>query len=239
MTTKDGISIVLPAYNEEANIAHAINDVLKYFSDKSIEYEIIVVNDGSRDKTRDIVKSFRDSRIRLIDHETNQGYGRSLRDGFKAGRYEYLFFTDADRQFDITGLDVMLPIIRTDTVDLLIGYRIDRQDPFLRRFLSWGFNSLVGFIFDLNVKDIDCAFKVFRRHVFDKIEVRSKDFFVNTEILVKANFYGFRIVEVGVPHFPRQAGKSTVSFKYIPRTLRELTRIWLEMRELKKVKSQK
>lgn len=232
----EGISIVLPAYNEEENIEHAVEDILKYFSGKTFPYEIIVVNDGSQDKTQNIVESYKDRGVRLINHGVNEGYGFSLRDGFKAGKYEYLFFTDSDRQFDIKGLDVMLPIIRTNVVDLLVGYRLDRKDPFLRRFLAWGYNTIAGFVFDLNVKDIDCAYKIFRAHIFDKIEIESRNFFVNTEILAKARFFGFNIIEIGVPHFPRQAGQSTVSVNKIFLTLRELFRIWREIAKLKKQK---
>ena len=133
-------------------------------------------------------------------------------------------------------LDVMFPIAKTQVVDLVIGYRLKRKDPFLRKFLSWGYNTLASFLFDLNVKDIDCAFKLFRKDIFKKIKIESKSFFFNTEILAKARFLDFNIIEVGVPHFPRTAGKSTVSFKYIPLTIKELVRIWLSLQKLKRVK---
>ena len=134
-------------------------------------------------------------------------------------------------------MDILLPLIKTDAVEIIIGYRIKRKDPFLRRFLSWGYNSLVGYLFDLNVKDIDCAFKIFRKDIFSKIEIESKNFFVNTEVLAKAMYFGFNVLEVGVPHFPRTAGKTTVTLKHIPLTLIELYRIFKSIKRLKKSES--
>ncbi|MCK4947350.1 MAG: glycosyltransferase family 2 protein [Candidatus Aureabacteria bacterium] len=233
-----GISIVLPAYNEEENIGHAVGDIVGYFKEKKEKYEVIVVDDGSSDMTGKLANRLENKykQVRVISHPKNEGYGKSLKDGFDAARYEYLFFTDCDRQFDISSLDIMFPLIKTGVVDLIIGYRLKRKDAFLRRFLSWGYNTLVGFVFDLNVKDIDCAFKIFDKKIFEKINITSKKFFVNTEILVKAHYYGYNMIEVGVPHFPRTAGKSTVSLKYIPRTLKELFRVWREVRKLKRKK---
>ena len=170
--------------------------------------------------------------VRVVHHPTNKGYGSALKRGFDISRYKYVFFTDSDRQFDVKGLDILLPLIKTDAVEIIIGYRLKRKDPFIRRFLSWGYNSLVGYLFDLNVKDIDCAFKIFRRDIFSKIKIESRNFFVNTEILAKARHYGFNILEVGVPHFPRTAGKTTVTLKQIPMTLIELYRINKSIKKL-------
>ena len=233
-----GISIILPALNEEENIGHAVHDIVEYFRDKKESYEIIVVDDGSTDMTPTLADrlAHKYNQVKVLHHKVNEGYGKSLKDGFYAASYEYLFFTDCDRQFDISGLNIMFPLIKTGVVDLIIGYRLKRKDPFARKFLSWGYNTLVGFIFDLNVKDIDCAFKIFDKGIFEKINITSKKFFVNTEILVKAHYYGYNMIEVGVPHFPRSAGKSTVSLKYIPLTVRELFRIWIDMRRLRRRK---
>ncbi|MEE9193578.1 MAG: hypothetical protein V3U21_03490, partial [Thermodesulfobacteriota bacterium] len=120
-----------------------------------------------------------------------------------------------------------------DAVEIIIGYRLKRKDPFIRRFLSWGYNSLVGYLFDLNVKDIDCAFKIFRKDIFSKIDIESSNFFINTEILSKARHFGFNVLEVGVPHFPRTAGKTTVTLRHIPLTLIELYRIYKRIKKLK------
>ena len=230
-----GISIVLPAYNEEKNIEQMVADCLAYLHKLKDDYEIIVVNDGSLDQTGEISRKIakRNKKVRLINHPQNKGYGQALKDGFRAARYDYVFFTDSDRQFRLDALDVMFPIAKTGVVDLVIGYRLNRQDNFLRKTLSWGYNSLASFLFDLNVKDIDCAFKLFRRDIFKKIKIESKSFFFNTEILAKARFFNFNIIEVGVPHFPRIAGKSTVRFKHIPLTIKELIRIQRSLERLR------
>ena len=224
---KEGISVVLPAFNEEENIKEAVTDATDYLKGIKDSWEIIVVNDGSKDKTEEIVgKIIRSNKkVRLITHPVNLGYGRSLSDGFLASKYEYIFFTDSDRQFDIKALDVMWPLAKTGVVELVIGYRKNRKDPFLRKFLSRCYNILADWLFDLDVKDIDCAFKIFNKKIFEKIDIESNRFFVNTEILAKARYFKYKIVEVGVPHFPRKAGKSTVSLKYIPLTIKELIRI--------------
>lgn len=235
----DGISIILPALNEEENIEAAIHDIITYFDSGEEKYEVIVINDGSTDSTGDIADRMtrEDNSVRVVHHSVNKGYGSALKRGFDISRYKYVFFTDSDRQFDVKGLDILLPLIKTDAVEIIIGYRLKRKDPFTRRFLSWGYNSLVGYLFDLNVKDIDCAFKIFRKDIFSKIEIESKNFFVNTEILAKARHFGFNILEVGVSHFPRTAGKTTVSLKHIPLTLIELYRISKEIKKLKKNES--
>ncbi len=230
----NSISIILPALNEEENIGAAIQDIQSYFLSRKEMYEIIVINDGSTDSTGEIAEGLakENGSIRVVHHPTNKGYGSALKRGFDISKYKYVFFTDSDRQFDVKGLDILLPLIKTDAVEIIIGYRLKRKDPFARRFLSWGYNSLVGYLFDLNVKDIDCAFKIFRKDIFSKIKIESKNFFVNTEILAKARYYGFNVLEVGVPHFPRTAGKTTVSLKHIPMTLIELYRINKSIKKL-------
>ena len=222
---KKSLSIILPAYNEAENIKKAIDDCFDYLNTLNCRYEVIVIDDGSTDNTGKILVDMTEkhSNLRIITHAKNEGYGIALRDGFKAAQSELVFFTDSDRQFAIESLSEMLPLI--ETVDIVIGYRFGRKDHFIRKFLSCGYNMLVSLLFDLNVKDIDCAFKLFKREVFYKIEIESSHFFINTEILAKARLYGFNIAEIGINHYPRINGISKVSLKYIPLTLRELLRI--------------
>lgn len=229
-----GISIILPAYNEEKNIKKVVVEALAYLRKIKDPWEIIIVNDGSTDQTGDLTRAIEKKvkKVRVINHKSNLGYGISLKEGFLASLYDYVFFTDTDRQFDLKALEVMWPLARTGVVDLVIGYRVNRKDPVLRKLLSRGYNFLIDMIFGLDVKDIDCAFKIFKKEIFKKIKIESNHFFVNTEILVKARFFKFKILEVGVPHFPRQAGKSSISFKYIPLTVGELIRIKKEIDSL-------
>lgn len=233
---KKGISIVLPAYNEEKNLQEAVKDALKFLQTVKDPWEIIIVNDGSVDRTGELAEKLSRSqpRVKVIQHNKNRGYGRSLSDGFAASTYDYVFFTDSDRQFDLNALKIMWPLAKTGVVDLIIGYRLNRQDPFIRKFLSRCYNLLADFLFGLDVRDIDCAFKIFNKKIFKKIKIESDNFFVNTEILAKARHFKFNILEVGVPHFPRKAGESSVSFKYIPLTIKELVRIKMSLNKLKK-----
>jgi hypothetical protein len=117
----------------------------------------------------------------------------------------------------------------SEDYDIVTGFRIYRYDPLTRLFLAWCYNLLARSIFRLRVRDIDCAFKLFRREVFDVIKIRSKKFFVDTEILAKARYHGFRMTEVGVRHYPRSRGQSTVRPSHVISTLRELAKIWLEI----------
>lgn len=221
-----GLSIVLPAFNEEENIETAIDRCFAVLEQLGIAHEVIVVNDGSADGTSAVCQKLMtaNSRLRLIEFEQNRGYGIALRTGFLAARYRLVFYTDSDNQFDVSELKYLLPII--DSYDLVVGFRVYRYDRPMRLFLSWGYNLLVRLIFRIRIHDIDCAFKLFRRELFDVIQLEASDFFIDTEIVVKAKRLGYRMNEVGVRHYPRMAGKTTVRPSDIPRTLRTLVRIW-------------
>lgn len=226
MTNLKSISVVLPAYNEEKNIVIAITnarDVLKSLSDN---YEVILVNDGSSDRTGEVAERLAQedpSHIRVLHHNPNKGYGAALRTGLFNARYEYVFYTDADNQFDIGELSQFLPLMEKH--DLAVGYRIKRYDSLMRIFLSWGYNWLVFFLFHIKVRDVDCSFKLFHKYVLDAITIECDDFFVDTEIIARAAKAGFRIAERGVNHYPRQRGKTTVRASHIPRTLKTVFRM--------------
>jgi dolichol-phosphate mannosyltransferase len=221
------ISIVLPAHNEADNIVRQVEACLGVAGTLPVEaFEIIVVDDGSTDETAALVENLikKGGQIRLIRHDTNRGYAEALKSGFSSARMRLIFYTDADNQFDIRELKNFLPAI--EDYDIVSGFRIYRYDPLSRLILSWGFNLLVRIIFRIRLRDIDCAFKLFRREVFHKVTIRSKKFFVDAEILAKARFFRFRMTEIGVRHYPRTAGASTVRPSHIPRTLLELGKIW-------------
>ncbi|HVY08737.1 MAG TPA: glycosyltransferase family 2 protein [Mycobacteriales bacterium] len=220
------LSIVLPAYNEEANIEAAVQRSVDVASRHCTEYEVIVVDDGSADTTAAIVEklSTENPQIRLIKHEVNRGYGGALKSGFLAAAMDLVFFTDSDNQFDLDELAVFLDLIQS--VDVVAGYRIKRRDPFFRRLNARAWNYLVRALFYVPVRDIDCAFKLFRREVFDGLELTSVGAMVNTELMVKLGRSGYRVVEVGVNHFPRTAGKPQgASVKVIIRAFTELRRM--------------
>jgi glycosyltransferase involved in cell wall biosynthesis len=229
------ISIVLPALNEEDNIESLVGQIKNYFKTNSIPHEIIIVDDGSTDQTGSIADrlagEYED--ITVIHHPENQGYGKSLRDGFHAGRHEYLFYTDADLQFKINSLDLFMPYMQKGEADMVVGYRIGRQDPWLRKFLAWGYNKFSSILFSLKVKDIDCAFKLFKKQSYLKLELLSNDFLIDTEILTKARTNKFIIEQVGVQHYPRAAGETTVSFKHILETLKGLAVLYFTNKKVK------
>jgi glycosyltransferase involved in cell wall biosynthesis len=224
------ISVVLPAYNEQDNIERQVRGVDDVLRDMRFDdYEILVVDDGSRDRTREIAQAMTADvpRLRVLVHETNQGYAKALRTGFTTARMPLVFYTDADNQFDVRELKNLLPSI--DDYDIVSGFRIYRFDPFSRLVLSWGYNLLVRVIFRIRVRDVDCAFKLFRREIFDRIHIESKKFFVDTEILAKAAKLGLRMTEIGVRHYPRTAGQSTVRPSHVLHTLAEIVQMWTDI----------
>ena len=228
------VSVIFPAYNEEENIEIVVLTSHCLLGEMVDDFEIIIVNDGSTDGTRGICLGLqqRFANVRVIDKEKNEGYGRALRDGFAAARFDLIFFSDSDRQFDIVNLKDLLRYI--GDYDIVVGFRKNRQDPWRRKFLSWGYHHLAQLLFSINVKDIDCAFKLFRKHIFDRIRIESRYYFVNTEILAKARLFGFTVKEIGVSHFPRYEGASKITFGDIPRTLKEVSRIYRMLRQEKK-----
>jgi glycosyltransferase involved in cell wall biosynthesis len=227
----DTISAVLPAYNEEENIETAtsrVADVLRSLGLR--DWEVILVDDGSIDQTGQIADGLAGedpAHIRVFHHDPNRGYAEALKTGFTNARHQLIFYTDSDNQFDVSEITSLLRLI--DEADIVNGFRIYRFDPLTRLVLSWGFNLLVRIAFRIKIRDIDCAFKLFRREVFDKVTIESKKFFVDAEVLAKARYYGFRMAEVGVRHYPRPAGRSTVRASHIPATLIELARIWINI----------
>ena len=220
------VSIVLPAFNEEANIEAAVREATEAAERLLQEHEIVVVDDGSSDRTAALVEAIarRDPRVRLIRHGVNRGYGEALRSGFLASRLDHVFFTDADLQFDINELERLLPY--AGTVSVVAGYRRNRQDTLGRRVLAIGWNLIVRVLFYVPVRDIDCAFKLFDRRVLNEVHIESMGAMVNTELMVKLGRSGASVVEVGVTHRPRRAGEPRgASPKVILIALRELLRM--------------
>jgi glycosyltransferase involved in cell wall biosynthesis len=225
--------VVFPAYNEEANIEACVIVADALLKEVVIDYEVIVVDDGSSDRTRELTDALKSRlpKVQCIAHGRNLGYGAALRTGFAAARFEYLFFSDSDRQFDILDITYLLAV--ANNVDIVVGYRRERRDPLIRKIAAWGYNQLVSMLFDVRVKDIDCAFKLFNRRVFDTITVQSDRWFVNTEILAKARIVGHQISQVPVSHLHRRADASKVGFADVTRTLRELIRIRRQLVEFR------
>lgn len=228
MGTNPKLSVVLPAYNEEASLPEAIEQCRRLR--QSIEStEVIIVDDGSSDSTAELIKRASEQHpwLRLVSHQSNLGYGMALRTGFAAASGEFVFYTDADNQFDITELAEHWPLLID--LDMLAGYRVYRYDPFPRLLASWIYNRLVRLLFRVRVRDVDCSFKVMRRQRLDSIVLLSTDFFIDTEIVARARKWNWRIVEVGVRHFPRRAGKTTVRPSDVTRTLGVVMKMWFRI----------
>ena len=225
------LSLVFPVFDEEDNVGPLLEAALALAPRLATPFEIVVVDDGSRDRSPAIVATLcrRDPRVRLLRHPANRGYGAALRSGLRAARGELVFFTDADLQFDLAELATLLA--HADACDLVVGYRAPRRDPWRRRALAWGHRLVVRALFGLAVRDIDCAFKVFRRPVIEALPLASIGAFVNTELLLRARRAGFRIREVPVTHRPRVAGRSKgATPRVIARALVELGLLYRELR---------
>lgn len=217
------LSFFFPAYNEEANIEKTVRTAQRILPEVAREWEIIPVNDGSRDRTGEIADRLaaEDPHVRPVHHERNQGYGGAVASGFRAARHELVFFTDGDLQFDLREITLLLE--RRDEGDLVLGFRKNRRDPLHRRLNAWLWGTLVKTLFGFRVRDVDCAFKLVKRKVLDQTELTARGAMISTELLARAHKAGFRFVEVGVTHRPRTAGVQTgANPKVILRAFREL-----------------
>src|SRR5262245_58882775 len=220
------LSLVLPAFNEQDGLRQAIAEADHALARLCADYEVLVVDDGSRDDTAAIAReeSARRPYVRVLRHETNRGYGAALRTGFEAARFDLVAFTDADCQFYLDDLGLLLPL--TEHCPVAVGYRVNRQDPWRRRFFSWGYNVMVRRLLGTRVRDCDCALKVFRKEALANLLPESHGFFVNTEMLTRARQLGYAVAEAPVRHRPRVCGSSTVRLSDIPRALGHLIPFW-------------
>lgn len=226
------ISVTMPAYNEEANIGAMIEDAIMVVSSLTDDFEIVIVNDGSKDRTSETVlqKSEIFPQVRLIEHPVNLGYGAAVYDGFAAATKELIFFTDSDCQFELDEIRKLLPLI--DKADMVVGYRAPRRDPWHRVLFGRGWSTLVTILFGYTARDIDCAFKLFRRKVIESIgsEIRSRGATFSAEWLVRSKRAGFTIAEVPVTHKPRRAGAQTgARIHVILRAFKELIRFRMQL----------
>ncbi len=208
---KLSISVFFPTYNEEKNIEPLVLHTVDTLERLVQKWEIIIVDDGSRDRTPEIAQALskKIAGIRHVRHDKNRGYGGAVKTGLREAKLDWIFFTDGDGQFDVAELELMIPA--TQTADMIVGYRINRQDPFMRKVNAFAWGTLVRTLFSLHgrVRDIDCAFKLFHRRVVDKCLFKAEGAMISTELLVRANKLGYRFCEVGVHHYSRKTGKQT------------------------------
>lgn len=225
------ISVIIPVYNEEKNVALAIDGIFDFFKKNNLAFEIIAVNDGSKDKTAVVLEEYRKKKnIVVVLHEKNLGYGAALRSGFLKAKGDLVFFTDSDRQFDIKDIAPFLEKIKE--ADFVIGYRKNRKDPFIRLLCAriFGFAALI--FFGVKVKDVDCAFKLFKRYVLFDLKLVSSGALINLEILAKAKKRGYKFIELPVDHFERKEGMPTGgSFKVVFKAILQFFLLWRDINQ--------
>ncbi len=222
------LSVFLPAYNEEDSIAITVENVVKVLKDLKIEWEVLVINDGSKDQTAEVVKELgkKYPNVKLVNHEVNKGYGRALKTGFSSARYPWVAFVDSDGQFDFEEIKKL--IAKTDEADVILGYRLNRADPFQRRIFTWGWKMLAMVLLGLNVRDYSCGFKLIKKKVIEDISpIESEEKVTQIEMLIKAKKKGYKFAEVGVHHYPRTAGVPTgANMSVVLKSFADILRLW-------------
>jgi len=220
------LSVFFPCYNEEANVERTTQAALAACRSITGDFEIIIVNDGSRDRTGEIADRLaaEHESVRAVHNRPNRGYGGALQAGFRAAGKEWIFYTDGDGQFDFKEIPRLLD--QLGDFDIVSAYRLKRCDSIVRRFNAWGWTVLCNLLLGLRLRDMDCAFKIFPKRLFDEIEMHSEGALIDAEILAQAARRGYRIGQVGVHHYPRTAGRQTgANLKVIARAFVELLKL--------------
>ena len=220
------LSVFFPAYYDELNIPKVVEASLRVVGELGLtDYEIIIVEDGSPDRTGEVADELaaKHEHVRVIHHERNMGYGAALRTGFLAATKDYVFYTDGDNQFDLDDLKKFVALL--PSTDIVSGFRIDKQYSTYRKLTSFVYNLVLRLLFGIQDRDVDCAFKLYPTEIFKRIEIESRDAFIDAEISIKARLLGYESTELGVRHLPRLDGISTGARpSVILRTLREIWR---------------
>jgi len=207
------LSFFFPAHNEEANLEALVDEALQTLPALADSFEIIAVDDGSRDRTpaiADELAAKHDGLVRVVHHPVNLGYGAALRSGFQAARFNLVAFIDGDRQFKVADVGRLTErMAAADAPDVVLGYRLKRADPPIRRWYARIYRLSNRIFFGVRVRDIDCACKLFKREALTPIRVASGGAFFTAELLIKLRHEGRRLAEVGVPHYARTAGSPT------------------------------
>jgi glycosyltransferase involved in cell wall biosynthesis len=231
LSATKSISVFFPCYNEQDNVERTVQNALDVLENLDADFEVIIVDDGSRDDTAKIADEIavRNDRVKVVHHQTNLGYGAALKSGFKEATKELVFYTDGDGQFDINEMPPLLPLMAK--FDIVSCYRLNRQDSMLRKLNGWAWTKLVCLLFGMKIRDIDCAFKLYKTEIFDNIELSSEGALIDAEILARAVRKGYSVTQKGVHHYPRTAGAQTgANLKVILRAFRELFKLRRKIR---------
>jgi glycosyltransferase involved in cell wall biosynthesis len=227
----NSISVFFPCYNEQDNIERVAKATVGLLESLHLDYEVILVDDGSKDNTGKIADKLaaENNRIKAVHHSPNKGYGAALQSGFKAATKEYVFYTDGDGQFDIKELPMLFKYV--PEYDIVTGFRIKRQDNFMRKLNAFCWTTMVNILFGMKIKDMDCAFKLYKRKIFDEITLKSTGALINTEIFARFNNKGYKVYQLGVHHYPRTAGTQTgANIKVILRAFKELFALYKQIK---------
>lgn len=225
------ISVFFPAHNENDNIGPLVEKTVSVLQDLADDFEVLIVNDGSTDGTREAADGLakRFPQVRAIHHEVNRGYGGAVKTGITSCVKDWIFFTDGDGQFDVSEIALLLE--RAGDRDAVVGYRMDRQDPFHRKMFAFCWGTLISILFGFRVRDLDCAFKLFKRELIDGIEFKAEGAVITVELFSIMTKKKARIEQVGVHHYPRTAGEqSGGSIKVIARAFKELLLLYKRLK---------
>lgn len=225
------VSAFFPAHNEVDNIGPLTEKTVRVLSETVDDYEVLIIDDGSTDGTRERADELARAlpKVRAIHHDVNRGYGGALKTGFTACAKDWIFFTDGDGQFDVGELPLFLAC--TDQYDAIVGYRMDRSDPFHRRLFAFGWGTLIRILFGFRAKDLDCAFKLIKREYLEGETLRAEGAVISVELFSILKRKNARIRQIGVHHYPRKAGKqSGGSPKVILRAFKELMLFYRQLK---------
>jgi len=233
ITNKDiRLSVFFPAYYDEKNIDKVVHKAVEVLEDLDLkDYEVTIIEDGSPDKTGEVADKLAAQypKVKVVHHEHNKGYGATLWEGFSTARFEYVFYTDGDNQFDLDELRKFVALLPFS--DMVVGYRKKKQYSPYRKLTSFVYNVILRYAFVIDYIDIDCAFKIIKTDLFKKIKVNTKDAFIDAEIMIRAELLGYTFTELGVKHLPRVDGVSTAARpSIIFRTIREIIELRRELK---------
>jgi len=229
----DKISVFLPFYNEEDNVREVTEKTKKVITKAFSTWELLLIDDGSKDRTGEILARLaaRDRHLRLLQHPQNRGYGAALKSGFYSARYPWIAFIDGDNQFDFSQITEFVEKQKQTRADMVIGYYKKRRVPFFRKLNTFGWQTVVFLLFGLRVRDIDCAFKLVSKRVIDTIPrlESERGAFISSELLIKAQKYGFKIVEIPVDHFPARREGTGARLNVIIKSFTDLFSLWVKL----------
>lgn len=222
------LSVFFPTFNEEKNVENTITKAIKVLEDLKLNYEVIIVDDGSTDKTPELTQqlSKKFKNVKVVRHQKNVGYGGALKTGFSNAKYSWVAFADSDGQFDFSEIKLFLE--KTDDADLILGYRLNRNDAFSRKVFTFGWALIAKVLLGLRARDYSCGFKLIKKEVFEAVSpLKTEEKVTQIEFLVKAKRKKFRFAEVGVHHYPRMFGVETgANFKVVLKSILDLLKLW-------------